>query len=97
MMKNKTKTLLIRLVLAIFVLCIVFGLMSCAGDQFLKGYNHAKPSTEFVETEPKTYLQTITPWLVWISIVISGIIIYWKMDGKNSITVKTRAEETTDS
>ena len=96
-MKDKTKRLLLYLVLSIFVLCIVFGLMSCAGDQFLKGYNHAKPPTEFVESEPKTYLQTITPWLVWISIVISGIIIYWKMDGKNSITVKTRAEETTDS
>jgi len=89
-MPDKTKRSLLWLILAVLACCILLGLISCAGDQVLKGYNNAEPSTEYVPSEPKTIFDLLTPWLVWIGILASGLIFFWRME-------KRRIVETNDS
>ncbi len=90
MMADKTKRSLMWLILAVLACCILLGVISCAGDQVLKGYNNAEVPTEYAPPEPKTLVDLLTPWLVWIGLLASGLIFFWRME-------KRRAVETNDS
>jgi len=56
----------------------------------LMSHNNAEPPTEYVESEPRTIFDVLTPWLVWIGLLASGLIFFWRME-------KRRVVETNDS
>jgi len=85
----KTKKMLIVLLSSIIVsIIIITSVFGCAGDQVLKGYNHAKPTTQSVtpmESEEQSFVKIYTPWVVWVSMIAIGVMFFWRMDRKKVV------------
>lgn len=90
-MMSKSRKLCISLIVSVLIsIMLLVSMFGCAGDQMLMSHNNAEPPTEYVESEPRTIFDVLTPWLVWIGLLASGLIFFWRME-------KRRVVETNDS
>jgi hypothetical protein len=88
---SKSRKLCISLIVSVLIsIMLLVSMFGCAGDQMLMSHNNAEPPTEYVESEPRTIFDVLTPWLVWIGLLASGLIFFWRME-------KRRVVETNDS
>lgn len=88
---SKSRKLCISLIVSVLIsIMLLVSMFGCAGDQMLMSHNNAEPPTEYVESEPRTIFDILTPWLVWIGLLASGLIFFWRME-------KRRVVETNDS
>lgn len=90
---TKSRKLSISLITSVLIsVVILVCLFGCAGDQVLMSQNNAQPlpPDETIPVEPKSLLELLTPWLVWIGLLASGLIFFWRME-------KRRPSETNDS
>lgn len=88
---SKSRKLCISLIVSVLItIMLVVSMFGCAGDQLLMSHNNAEPPTEYTPSEPKTIFDLLTPWLVWIGLLASGLIFFWRME-------KRRVVETNDS
>ena len=88
-----SRKLSISLITSVLIsIVILVCLLGCAGDQVLMSQNNAQPlpPDETIPVEPKSLLELLTPWLVWIGLLASGLIFFWRME-------KRRPSETNDS
>ena len=90
-MMSKSRKLCISLIVSVLIsIMLLVSMFGCAGDQLLMSHNNADPPTEYVESGPRTIFDLLTPWLVWIGLLASGLIFFWRME-------KRRVVETNDS
>lgn len=88
---SKSRKLCISLIVSVLIsIMLLVSMFGCAGDQMLMSHNNAEPPTEYIESEPRTIFDVLTPWLVWIGLLASGLIFFWRME-------KRRVVETNDS
>lgn len=87
-MMSKSRKLCISLIVSVLIsIMLLVSMFGCAGDQVLMSHNNAEPVPidETMTVEPKTLLELLTPWLVWIGLMASGIIFFWRMEKRRPL------------
>ncbi len=85
---SKSRKLCISLIVSVLIsIMLLVSMFGCAGDQVLMSHNNAETRTNRrnYDSRPKSLLELLTPWLVWIGLMASGIIFFWRMEKRRPL------------